>query len=101
MILLLTGLVGATCPDAVNSPTLAWPDRSAESDPSIIASLDQALFQERNEETREGVTFDALAIFYRRQLLYERSDGCGRVDASHSGVAGRHGVQHHGPRRER
>ena len=72
MILLLTGLVGATCPDAVNSPTLAWPDRSAEVDPSIIASLDQALFQERNEETREGVRTDGVAIFYRGELLYER-----------------------------
>lgn len=72
MILLLTGLASATCPDSAHSPTQAWPDRSAEVDPSIVAALDQALFRERNEETREGIRTDGVAIFYKGELLYER-----------------------------
>lgn len=83
MLMLLSGLAAATCPDAVYSPTQAWPDRSAQADPDLVAALDAALFQERDEETRAGIRTDGVAVFYRGELLYERYGADYTAQTSH------------------
>lgn len=72
MILLLTHLAYATCPQTLYAPTESFGDARGEVSPELSSQLDTLLFPERLPD-RAGIRTDQLAIFHQGALIYERA----------------------------